>query len=291
MRTNRGIMHAALPVLIYCSIIFSGCGSAEILSHKLDHRIEIDGDNRDWERIPSYVIERQNISIAITNDRTDLYLCLTSADRSVRRQFFAIGFTVWIDPDGGSSKTLGIRFPLRMEPGEMHDQRGDPPADQFPDQPDQPEGRFEPRHDRSMTIPERSLTEMEILGPERDQIMRVSTLQEKEILVKARDSHESLVYELRVPLKRIFAMAHNSSETGTRVVGIGLESSEVPSERSRPEGDRSGPPPGRGGMSRSERGSDEGVSPQSGQGHPRGGRQQREEATQIKAWIRSPLAD
>jgi hypothetical protein len=295
MKLHSVVLRTGSWAGLFYSLLLASCASTEIQSYKLDRRIDIDGDNADWAQIPSYVVEKQNVTIAITNDNADLYLCLTSADQGVQRQFFRMGFTVWIDPDGGSHKTFGIRFPLKMDPGEMLDQRNDPQSDQGTGRSDHQQDGLDPQQDRSRAIPQRNLTEMELIGPSEGDVTMVSTLQEKEILVKARNVRQSLVYELRIPLRRIFAMSDGGSRGGNRIIGIGLESAELPSGMSKPGGNRAGGPPpgGRGGrgMDRPGAGGDEGgAGPQGGQRPSGGGRQQREEPTQIKLWVRTPLA-
>ncbi len=57
------------------------------------------------------------VSVAAMNDRSTLYLTLTTRDRGLYFLMYRSGLTVWLDPKGGRRKWLGIRYPLGVDEG------------------------------------------------------------------------------------------------------------------------------------------------------------------------------
>jgi hypothetical protein len=200
---NKGpILYVAL------SAVFLACGGVEVTSTFRDRTIVIDGDGKEWAGMTMRT--EKNISFAVCNDSTYLYLLLSTTDHGLQRQIFARGLNIWFDATGGSDKTFGIHFPLGMKPGQRMrplDGQGEPTGDQ-----EEP-----PR------MGEGAVHEMEILGPGADDKMIVSLVQEKDIQLKMSNDHGILVYELRVPLVRDRSHPNGIGGSLAGPVGVGLE--------------------------------------------------------------------
>ncbi len=210
-----------------------GCGGTEALqSVSLDRTITIDGQMDDWQGVLT-PIEKENLSLGVLNDGEFLYLALVSRDRQVLNQMVGMGFTIWFDGEGGKARTFGIRFPLGLiasgasfSPRELQQNR-DPEA----------------RRERF----EESLTDMEIFDGE-ESSMRFMLDTVNGIAVKARLDAGTLLYELKVPLRKSDAYAFAVNAAPGDVIGVGLETPEIDRETLRQQlGGRSGAG-GRGGV-------------------------------------------
>jgi hypothetical protein len=159
----------------------TGCKKTELKSRWKDREIHIDGDITDWQNA-LIIDEKKNVSIGLFNDNDFLYLCLTTMDRLLIRQVRGMGFIVWFDPDGGKDKTFGIKFPL----GVMSDKTKTDDIDYT---------KFQSRF-------ETSLSELEIIGPEKDSINRMafSEIYALGVEITADLSNERFIYELKIPL-------------------------------------------------------------------------------------------
>ncbi len=93
--------------------------------------------------------------------QTFLYICAVVENPLVRMRVMRQGLTVWFDPEGGRKKTMGIRFPR--------------------------------------TLPLAS-NELEILGPNREDVRRIKKNDIQGVDVATHVSSGLLVYELKVPL-------------------------------------------------------------------------------------------
>ncbi len=264
-----------ITLIMLVGFAISGCGSTMHLpSHWPDQRISVDGNNTEWDR--TYLIDDNKLVIGFVNDSSFVYLLLATNDRplamSMRR-----GLTVWFDAHGGDDKTFGIHYPMggtfsrngRSGEGEKDELVFDP-ADQLTNPP----------------------TELEILGPSKEDHHRMQIMETGGILVKFSLSGNSFVYELRVPLAQgdqyPFAIHSNIGN----VIGLGLETSQGRVERkeesgrkggsigdaSEDEGDRGGY--GGGGMRGAGRGGERG-------GHGQGGT--REFFGPLDTWMKVKL--
>jgi len=129
----------------------------------------------------------------------------------MRAQVMRQGFTLWFDPDGGKEKTFGIKFPIgRQARGIAMEMR---------------EG--EPDLERFREAFEKSLTELEILGPGEKVRKRIPVEEARGIEIDVEASSGMLIYELKVPL--LFSDQHPyavGAEAGDSI-GIGLETPKI----------------------------------------------------------------
>jgi len=225
-----------------------GCSNLEMTSTWCDRKIAIDGIDSEWQETMVYV-EDADLGIGLQNDETFMYICLGTTDRRVLAQIIGLGFTVWFDPEGGKTKTLGIRFPLGMhDPMKLRQALQDQEA------------------------LERDLAyflgnELEILGPEEGEQVRRLLSVTGGIKAGSAMSAGRFIYELRVPLSPGEDYAYAIGAEPGASIGLGFETSWL-EEMVEQEGFRGGLPPGGGGGRRRGGGVPGGQGPPEGRGRP-----------------------
>lgn len=188
------------------AILQVGCSTIELNSNWRDREIIVDGNNTEWLGT-MYYFEEENISVGLLNDENFMYICMIAEEPLMRAQVMRQGFTLWFDPDGGKEKTFGIKFPIgRQARGITREMR-----------------EMEPDPERFREAFEKSLAELEILGPGEDVRKRIPVEEARGIEIDMEASSGMLVYELKVPL--LFSDQHPyavGAEAGDSI-GIGLE--------------------------------------------------------------------
>ena len=234
-----------LPALSFILFLFTfflaGCGLFEMDSKWRDRAIAIDGKSDDWLNAMMY-FEEERISLGLLNDENSLYVCMIVDDPFIRGQIVRQGFELWFDPRGGKKRVFGIKFPIGMPEAEM--------------QPEEMEARRVPMKPiRSELDPERlsqalkrHMDELEILGPGKDEGVRMPVEKAEGIDVKIEVASGMIVYELKVPLslseESPFAIGAKAGD----LIGVRLEipKMDLGQIRRRMDGGRS-MPGGRGG--------------------------------------------
>lgn len=201
------------------ALLFAGCGTTMHLpSHWPDQKVVIDGKNTDWDR--TYLIDDNKLVIGFVNDSNFVYLLLATNDRPLAMSMMR-GLTVWFDPKGGDEKTFGIHYPL----GGIFPRAGRSGDTGNDESMEEPTGSF--------GLPP---TELEILGPGKDDRHRMQIMETGGILARYTVSVNSFVYELRVPFSEgdqyPFAIR---SRVGS-AIGLGLETGQG-RMRQRPTGE------------------------------------------------------
>jgi hypothetical protein len=108
------------------ALILDGCsGSKSIQSFFTKNAITIDGNINDWEG-SLHSIEGENVAVSVKNDDKDVYIVMVTSDRRKIMNILTRGLTIWLDPEGSDDK-IGIKFPLRLEPGTFRDMRTQDP--------------------------------------------------------------------------------------------------------------------------------------------------------------------
>ncbi|NQV71895.1 hypothetical protein HQ496_02145 [bacterium] len=111
---------APLPVLL-AGLALSGCMSTSSLTSLQPERPVIpDGDLVEWvDSMHDY--EDGRLRVGVQNDSKNVYLAISSSNRTLIQQIMAGGLTVWLNAGGDKSKEVGIKYPLGIrdvrEPG------------------------------------------------------------------------------------------------------------------------------------------------------------------------------
>ncbi len=256
---------------ILLSSILMGCGSSLRLdSQWRDRVISVDGKHEEWQEGMNFV-EKENVAVGFFNDEDYLYISMTTTNRDIQRQFMAMGFTIWFDPDGGKKKEFGILFPVgMMEMGMMMRGRG--------------------QSQDIETLREnfkKSLNDLEIFMPGEKEPRRMPVADATGIEVTVGDSHEQLIYEIKVPLHKSEIHPYAIAAKADKPIGIGFETAQLDREKMRERMGRGGmgsrPPGGGSGGVGGGRGGFGG-----GRGGGMGGRPQMPE--QFKLWAQVQLS-
>jgi hypothetical protein len=153
-------------------------------------------------------VEQNGLRIAVRNDAEFLYVALADGRSETKERRSPRGLTVWFDNEGGTTKRVGIRYPLLALPDALRD------------------GLERREHNAPMdrdALFSEMLAEFEWLGPKDGDIERVPKLNTNDVVLEFRPAPEGFGYELKVPLRtsgrRPYAIG---AEPGSRI-GVALE--------------------------------------------------------------------
>jgi len=199
-------------------LILAGCSGFQTV--RLESRppakpVVVDGQLDDWRGNLYFSVESQ-ISLGITNDAENLYVCLSVTDPHKRSQIIGNGLMVWFDAKGGTSRSFGLKFPLGLQPGEM------PMRPEAPDMRDMPDGF--PDEELAPEFSTESWTEVEIVTPENEMPLRMKVEEAVGLEVKATAPAGMLVYELKIPLRKTSRTPWALGAGAGQSVGLGFES-------------------------------------------------------------------
>ena len=152
------------------------------------------------------------MSFGVQNDERFVYVCLRAADRRAAAQILRAGLIVWFDPKGGKDKVLGVHYPL------------EPEGDKFPGLSRGTGAEDENvRRERRQALAERR-EEIEILGPGRDETIRLKKDELKGIEAAFANAGGVFAYEVKVPLVAGPDSPYAVGPKSGNLVGIGFDS-------------------------------------------------------------------
>jgi hypothetical protein len=199
-------------LIIFISISIINCsGALEVQSTAQKNPLKIDGFDDDWD-IPPKILRGQQISYRISNDDKFIYLCFTTNDRETVLQIFSLGLTVWFDKSGKDNEIFGVHYPMGMEG------KGYPVKNPRGDRNDNRESS-----DRLFNELMESLKKIEIISPEKDKPETMNVTQIKGIEVNIGNLNSSLIYELKVPLKKTQDFEYAINSDTVLSLGIGFQ--------------------------------------------------------------------
>lgn len=249
-------------------LLLIGCGEPKLGSHWVDREITVDGNHLEWEGAV-YSVDDLDGSIGLFNDDSNLYICLATTDQDLMRQVLGTGLTIWFDPEGGSKKTFGVRFPLGLREQGREGER--------------PERGERPDPSMMWARLEESEPELEIVRG--DEATRMFVAQAAGIDLKIDETNGAFVYELVVPLDggsgRPFAIQAAPGQT----IGVGLETPEMEQPSMQRSGRGGTPGGGKGGGRRGG-----GMGGGGRGGMMSGGRSGPKLPTPVNVWLQVDLA-
>lgn len=208
-------MKHALPTLALALIPLAGCsGSKAVQSIPPVAPLAVDGDVADWSGSVQPVEGKDGIAMGITNEADAVYVSLIVRNPGYLRQITRTGLVLWLDADGGKSKTLGVRFPIGLA-----EERGMGMM---------PEARPSSREELGEAMRERfvaSLDEMVVLRDGADEGARMPTAAPSGLSAAGTLAYGELVLEYRIPLGDGLG-ATLASTPGTRI-GVGFVTPEI----------------------------------------------------------------
>lgn len=218
-----------------------------INSHWRDRDVVIDGDNGEWPGPLTPIEENHPLLMAAINDGQFLYVLLSTADTTSRRQILRQGLIVWFDPSGGDKKHFGLKYPVGV-PAEEGQRRGGyghgyggggrSPGGSGSGDPSAGDGGQSRPQD-----PE-PVDRLEIYGPQKDDAHSFVTESAPGIAVKIGSVEGYLVYELKVPLTKTADAPYAIEAKPGASIGFGIETPKL----EQPAGEGRGGMGGFGGM-------------------------------------------
>jgi hypothetical protein len=159
----------------------AGAKSVSLDSAPRTRPIAIDAKLDDWQDALVYV-KQANLAIGLSNDGTDLYLCVQSRDPEVNLQILDQGMIAWLTPHGATGKQFGIEFPLARDRVESYSRMTTATGTQG--------GGGAPR----------TMTRLAIRGAAPDDRRIMAIADATGISASAAAIDDAFVYEMRIPL-------------------------------------------------------------------------------------------
>jgi hypothetical protein len=318
-RLRSVILQLVLAAIVGAVAVAVAAETLRVSSAWSGEALTVDGTLADWSS-PLVSLPSGNVSLGVRNDGQFLYIAVASSDQAARMLLGAAGFTIWMDPSGKQKKTFGITVPPTLsvgrgmpgrgpggggqgQGGHPRDWQGTPPQGQPGTSQEGREGQREGAAAGPAGPAVGAITSIEVLGASKDDRRRFELTYARTIGidVAARMAEGVLAYELRVPLAVTEAQPYGAKAAPGAVIGLGLETGEMPRPGGRgEEGGRGGrggggmpPGGGGGGMPGGTGGGMGGMGGGMGgmgSGPPGGGREGMRELKPIKAWTVVQLA-
>lgn len=241
--------------MISIVIITTACVEYETKSIRKESEVVIDGKIDDWEGKLEY-FDEEGFAIGFQNDEEFLYICLSATDRKKVGRLLSTGITIMFDPEEGTKKAIGIRYPVRQGQNQrdLMDTMG------------MQEDRA-PRAER-MKLLLNDQNEFLLVNQEDFPLGSYPIDGSRGFKVKLGLENDYLAYELRIPLIPFMEFEHfvHPNDDGKLLISINSVEMEKPEQRKNPggsgerfggmEGGRSGGARGgrAGGMSRGKPG-------------------------------------
>jgi hypothetical protein len=243
------------------------CSTLELESTWKDRDITMDGKSGDWLGA-KYYFEDSAVSVGLINDEQHLYVSMMTENPMLRTQIMRQGLIVWLDSQGGKSKSFGIKFPLGRQ-GEEQEGKGIA----------QREMMDEMAREEMMLKLQETMTELEVLGPDEQVLAKMDIEDAQGIEVKMRNAGGTFVYELKIPLATSEGYPFAVGVKPGDMIGVGFLSPKMQMQRS--SGMRGGGMPGGGG----------GMGGRGGKGGGMGmGGMSRQMPQELKIWAKVQLA-
>jgi hypothetical protein len=100
-----------------CLLLCSCRSSEEVVSHARwpSAPVVADGIATEWEIPLRYYSKGGKVGCAVSNDNTNLYICIRSSDQETRMKMIRSGMTVSIDTSGKKINLFSINYPIPKE--------------------------------------------------------------------------------------------------------------------------------------------------------------------------------
>lgn len=210
----RSILKLALLPIIFFDL--TGCSSSkEIQSVLNSNGVVVDGLKNEWEG--KLVFDsKAKLAAGFINDGENLYICVTTNDRTNMNKILRLGMTIWLEPENGDKK-IGIKYPI-VDMERMRDMR----FRQEPVNNENPRERF------SKLIADQK--ELSIVNEDNYPLYLINSDDENNFNAKLGLSRESFVYELKVPLLTNKQAKYFLEAAPPEIISIGIETNEFKME-------------------------------------------------------------
>lgn len=106
------------PLFVLVLVAAAGCGSAPpaYLTEAATPETVVDGEAAEWPAALRPVPDESGLTLGLRRDGDDLIVAVIASDDRQARRIAIGGLRVWVDPDGGTDRALGIRYPAPPDP-------------------------------------------------------------------------------------------------------------------------------------------------------------------------------
>src|SRR5438876_522138 len=74
--------------------------------------VTVDGNSKEWEIPLRFYDSKSKLQYIVTNDSSNMYVCIRVTDERLQAKIMNAGMSVWIDTTGKNKQQVGITFPL-----------------------------------------------------------------------------------------------------------------------------------------------------------------------------------
>lgn len=254
-------------------IVISGCNETTVQSHWYNGNIVIDGNKTDWGNNLIYN-DKENFLYGVQNDGSNLYVCFATNDPDLEAKIIRMGLTVWFDRTGNDDENFGIKYPLNFQEmnfGGMNFKRDNTAESQMRTRgtDDAPISA-----DRLKETLRRKENDLEIVGKNKDDVTKMTIAELRGIEIKMDFQENTLVYELKIPLKFSSGVSYALNADTSNTISIGLETGTIDLTKIRGRNNNRGSDEG-GSMGSDNSGGDESAGDMSASGEGGGERSNR----------------
>ena len=206
---RTSLLSLVMPVML---ILLTGCsGGLKLTSDWQQGIMNIDGSDSEWQR-GLYYNKESDMVYGVRNNENYIYIFLKTQNQSTQIQIMRQGLTVWIDREDGKNQVLGIKYPMSRQ--ETHT-------------------RFssDTNEENLHSFLDQEFPELELIGPTKEDVQRFSPLEAPGIRVKLGRTRETLIYELRMPLKKTSEHPFAIEPIPGRRIGIEFETGDFKPEQ------------------------------------------------------------
>ncbi len=240
LKDKARYIYPILLILLFISIILSGCDETRLDSDWADRKIVVDAKYDDWGSAQAYYDENEKVLINLANDNEYFYICLVTRNRGLEVRLVESGFMAWFDPDAGKKKTFGIRFPigLRKQGMSLEDEKRNS-SNEWYDQEDQSgvidrekEKWQNKEFNKHLETVEGLQDQLEVVsevsghkvkGARPPQVLNLEESAKLGIEVKTGRKNDYFVYELKIPLVKSIEHPNAIGAKPGKPFGLGLE--------------------------------------------------------------------
>jgi len=99
-------------------MVFASCSSEIYQATWQTKPVIADGTPNEWSLPLRYSDSKSGLQYNITNDKTNLYVCIRATEQPIQMKIISSGMEIWLDPSGKNKETVGIQFPLPGKRGQ-----------------------------------------------------------------------------------------------------------------------------------------------------------------------------
>lgn len=101
-----------LFLIIFITGFLFSCSKTIYDSSWQSKKVTADGISREWEIPLRYYDYNSKLQYTVTNDTSNLYICIRACDEISQKKIIRAGMQIWIDTSGKKKEVTGILFPL-----------------------------------------------------------------------------------------------------------------------------------------------------------------------------------